>query len=117
MGFPNPFADSGKKGSDTAAAASSEQSKASASTATASKPADVSKASSSAAAVVQEAAVDQSRASSVFEFGPAAQPGQLYMRGVCIGDDPDAIQACSWSIEPVTQGKGRETNHLYRIEF
>jgi hypothetical protein len=54
--------------------------------------------------------------SSVFEFGPQIQVGADMMRGVCTGDDPDAIQACTWSIEPL-QGKPKEKKHSYRIEF
>lgn len=61
----------------------------------------------------QEAAPSQ--ASSVFEFGPTVQVGQDYLRGVCIGEDPDAIQACTWSVEPAQ--KTKEKHHLYRIEF
>lgn len=56
--------------------------------------------------------------SSVFEFGPLVTVGQDVMRGVCTGDNPDAIHACSWSIEPaVAQGKARDKKHLYRVEF
>ncbi len=54
--------------------------------------------------------------SSVFEFGHAVQQGQDYMRGVCTGDDPDAIQACTWSLEPWS-GKAKDKRHAYRIEF
>jgi hypothetical protein len=56
--------------------------------------------------------------SSVFEFGAPLQAGQLFMRGVCAGEDPDAIQACAWSVEPVPAGKqGKDKRHVYRIEF
>mmetsp|Transcript_21355 Transcript_21355/g.46679 ORF Transcript_21355/g.46679 Transcript_21355/m.46679 type:complete len:110 (+) Transcript_21355:84-413(+) len=65
-----------------------------------------------------DAGVDSaaSRPSSVFEFGPTVQVGQDILRGVCAGDDPDAIQACTWSIEPA-QGKPKDKQHTYRIEF
>ncbi len=54
--------------------------------------------------------------SSVFEFGQTVQLGQEYMRGVCTGDDPDAIQACTWSLEAAT-GPSKDKRHAYRIEF
>lgn len=53
---------------------------------------------------------------SVFEFGQTVLVGSDMMRGVCTGEDPDAIQACTWSIEPA-QGKPKEKKHAYRIEF
>ncbi|GLC58799.1 hypothetical protein PLESTB_001402300 [Pleodorina starrii] len=56
------------------------------------------------------------RPSSVFEFGPMVQVGSDYMRGVCTGDNPDAIQACTWTIEEA-QGKPKEKKHLFRVEF
>jgi hypothetical protein len=56
------------------------------------------------------------RPSSVFEFGPLVQASSEYMRGVCTGDNPDAIQACTWTIEEV-QGKPKEKKHVYRVEF
>lgn len=56
------------------------------------------------------------RPSSLFEFGPMVQVGQDYMRGVCTGDDPDAIQACTWTIEEA-EGKAKDKKHLYRVEF
>jgi hypothetical protein len=55
-------------------------------------------------------------ASSLFEFGPLVQVGSDIMRGVCVGEDPDAIQACTWHVEPA-QGKPRDKAHTYRIEF
>jgi hypothetical protein len=58
---------------------------------------------------------DAPAASSVFEFGPVVPVGQDFMRGVCVGDDPDAIQACTWSVEPAQ--RSREKHHHYRIEF
>lgn len=56
------------------------------------------------------------RPSSVFEFGPMVQLGQEYMRGVCTGDNPDAIQACTWTIEEA-QVKPKEKKHIFRVEF
>ena len=57
------------------------------------------------------------RPSSVFEFGATIQAGEDMFRGQCVGDNPDAIQACTWSVEPAL-GKGKEKKkHLYRIEF
>eukprot|EP00198_Chlamydomonas_reinhardtii_P007045 XP_001696381.1 predicted protein [Chlamydomonas reinhardtii] len=56
------------------------------------------------------------RPSSVFEFGPMVQVGSDYMRGVCTGDNPDAIQACTWTIEEA-QGKPKEKKHVFRVEF
>lgn len=53
---------------------------------------------------------------SVFEFGPMVQVGSDYMRGVCTGDNPDAIQACTWTIEEA-QGKPKEKKHVFRVEF
>lgn len=53
---------------------------------------------------------------SIFEFGPLVPVGSEYMKGMCAGEDPDAIQACSWSIDKV-QGKPKEKRHLYHIEF
>jgi hypothetical protein len=58
----------------------------------------------------------ESTASSVFEFGPTVAQGQSFMRGLCSGDDPDVIQACTWS-EEVAQGRPRDKHHLYRVEF
>ncbi|KXZ45166.1 hypothetical protein GPECTOR_57g456 [Gonium pectorale] len=56
------------------------------------------------------------RPSSVFEFGPMVQVGADYMRGVCTGDNPDAIQACTWTISQA-EGKPKEKKHVYRVEF
>ncbi|KAG2486211.1 hypothetical protein HYH03_015173 [Edaphochlamys debaryana] len=56
------------------------------------------------------------RPSSVFEFGPTVSVGSDYMRGVCTGDNPDAIQACTWTIEEA-QGKPKEKRHVFRVEF
>jgi len=38
----------------------------------------------------------------VFEFGGPAVSG-LQMKGICEVDDPDQIQACVWSVVPVTE--------------
>ena len=54
--------------------------------------------------------------SSLFEFGPTVAVGTEIMRGTCTGDDPDAILACTWHLEPA-QGKPRDKVHSYRIEF
>ena len=61
-------------------------------------------------------AVALPRPNSIFEFGPSVTAGSEYMRGMCAGDNPDAIQACTWTVEPL-QGKQREKKPLYRIEF
>jgi hypothetical protein len=53
---------------------------------------------------------------SVFEFGSTVQVGTDFLRGVCSGDNPDAVQACTWSVEPL-EGKPREKKPAYRIEF
>ena len=53
---------------------------------------------------------------SVFEFGPSTQVGSDFLRGVCSGDNPDAVQACTWSVDTL-QGKPREKKPAYRIEF
>lgn len=58
------------------------------------------------------------RPSSVFEFGHTVSVGQEYMRGVCTGENPDAIQACTWSIEVAPQpAKPKEKKSTFRIEF
>ncbi|KAF5833963.1 hypothetical protein DUNSADRAFT_9527 [Dunaliella salina] len=57
------------------------------------------------------------RPSSVFEYGPTVSVGGEYMRGVCTGEDPDALQACTWSLEPVPGARPKDKKHLYRIEF
>ncbi|PNG99011.1 hypothetical protein TSOC_015218 [Tetrabaena socialis] len=56
------------------------------------------------------------RPCSLFEFGPTVAVGSEYMRGVCSGDNPDAIQACTWTIEELA-GKPKEKKHVYRVEF
>ncbi len=53
---------------------------------------------------------------SVFEFGAPVQIGNAFLRGVCSGDNPDAVQACTWSVDTL-QGKPREKKPVYRIEF
>jgi hypothetical protein len=49
----------------------------------------------------------------LFEFGNLVPAGGTVLRGVCTGDDPEAIQACTWSVEKVQQGK----KPRYRVEF
>lgn len=41
--------------------------------------------------------------------------GDEMMRGVCIGEDPHAIEACTWVIEPIKASK--DNHHRYRVEF
>ena len=53
---------------------------------------------------------------SVFEFGAPVAVGTEFLRGVCSGDNPDAVQACTWSVDAL-QGKPREKKPVYRIEF
>lgn len=60
--------------------------------------------------------VTMARPTSIFEFGEPVPVGGEVLRGMCAGTDPDAIQACTWSLEPV-QGKGRERRPHYRVEF
>eukprot|EP00798_Chlamydomonas_sp_ICE-L_P006100 gene6100-2698_t len=56
--------------------------------------------------------------SSVFEFGPTVTLGKPFMRGMCTGDDPDAIHACTWSIEAVDpQSNGKTQPRKFRVEF
>lgn len=56
------------------------------------------------------------RPSSLFEFGPMVNLDQDFLRGVCTSENPDAIQACTWSLEQ-TEGKPKDKRHAYRIEF
>ena len=56
------------------------------------------------------------RPTSIFEFGKPAPVSADHLVGMCAGDNPDAIQACTWTIEPL-QGKAREKRPVYRIEF
>lgn len=56
------------------------------------------------------------RPASIFEFGKPLPITADHLVGMCAGDNPDAIQACTWSIEPL-QGKAREKRPVYRIEF
>lgn len=56
------------------------------------------------------------RPSSIFEFGPSVSVGDDFMKGMCTGDNPDAIQACTWTVEQL-QGKAKEKKPVYRIEF
>ena len=54
------------------------------------------------------------RPTSVFEFGPPVAAGAEFLRGMCAGDNPDAIQACTWSVETVEKkAKGRK----FLVEF
>ncbi len=53
---------------------------------------------------------------SIFEFGKPVAVGAERLVGMCAGDNPDAIQACAWTLEPL-QGKPRERRPVYRIEF
>jgi hypothetical protein len=56
------------------------------------------------------------RPTSIFEFGKPVAISSEHLVGMCAGDNPDAIQACTWTVEPL-QGKAREKRPLYRIEF
>jgi hypothetical protein len=56
------------------------------------------------------------RPTSIFEFGKPVPISSDHLVGMCAGDNPDAIQACTWTIEPL-QGKAREKRPTYRIEF
>ncbi|KIZ06382.1 hypothetical protein MNEG_1569 [Monoraphidium neglectum] len=56
------------------------------------------------------------RPASIFEFGKPVPLSSDHLVGNCAGDNPDAIQACTWTIEPL-QGKSREKRPVYRIEF
>lgn len=53
---------------------------------------------------------------SIFEFGEQVPVGGEVLRGMCAGSDPDAIHACTWTIEQA-QGRGREKKPKYRVEF
>eukprot|EP00882_Tetradesmus_deserticola_P007668 GHRQ01008075.1.p2 GENE.GHRQ01008075.1~~GHRQ01008075.1.p2 ORF type:complete len:105 (+),score=33.19 GHRQ01008075.1:261-575(+) len=53
---------------------------------------------------------------SIFEFGDTVPVGSDILKGMCAGSDPDAIHACTWTIEQA-QGKGREKKPKYRVEF
>jgi hypothetical protein len=53
---------------------------------------------------------------SIFEFGEPVPVGGEVLRGMCAGSDPDAIHACTWTIEQA-QGRGREKKPRYRVEF
>jgi hypothetical protein len=80
-----------------------------------------SRAASAAAADPALAAV--ARPTSVFAFGPTVAPGGEVLRGMCAGDDPDAIQACTWTVEkaeasprPGAAARGGKS-HAYVVEF
>lgn len=82
-------------------------------------PAETPKPSTSAPATAEAPARTPTavpRPTSTFEFGPLVAGGSNYMRGNCAGENPDAVQACTWTIEPLPV-KPREKRHLYRIEF
>lgn len=51
---------------------------------------------------------------STFEFGPVVIPGGDVLRGVCTGENPNVIQACTWSLDKL-EGAGKKP--AYRIEF
>ncbi|MEW5307920.1 MAG: hypothetical protein WDW38_010569 [Sanguina aurantia] len=58
------------------------------------------------------------RPSNLFEFGPLVNLDQDFLRGVCTSENPDAIQACTWSLERVERKvKPKGKRHAYRIEF
>jgi hypothetical protein len=54
--------------------------------------------------------------SSIFEFGEPVPVGGDVLKGMCAGADPDAIHACTWTVEPA-QGRGRQKQPKYRVEF
>jgi hypothetical protein len=54
------------------------------------------------------------RPTSTFEFGPTIAGGGSVMRGLCSGADPDIVQACTWTLEPV---EARQRKAAFRIEF
>ena len=56
------------------------------------------------------------RPASIFEFGRPTPVVAEHLVGMCAGDNPDAIQACAWTVEPLP-GKPREKRPLYRVEF
>lgn len=58
----------------------------------------------------------QPKPSSIFEFGEAVPAGGDVLRGMCAGADPDAIHACTWTVEQA-QGRGRQKQPKYRVEF
>lgn len=50
---------------------------------------------------------------SVFEFGPSVPVGGSVLKGMCIGENPDAIQACAWTV-----AKSQDKKKLkYHVEF
>jgi hypothetical protein len=53
---------------------------------------------------------------SIFEFGEPVPVGGDVLRGMCAGADPDAIHACTWTVEQA-QGRGRQKQPKYRVEF
>jgi hypothetical protein len=70
-----------------------------------------------AASAADSALAAASRPTSVFAFGPTVAVGGEVLRGMCAGDDPDAIQACTWTVEKAEPG-GRGGKALaYVVEF
>jgi hypothetical protein len=58
----------------------------------------------------------QAKPTSIFEFGEPVQAGGDALKGMCAGADPDAIHACTWTVEQA-QGRGRQKQPKYRVEF
>jgi len=74
-----------------------------------------------AAAAAADPSAEAARPTSVFAFGPIVGAGGEVLRGMCAGDDPDAIQACTWTIEkaetaPRPKMMGGKA-HAYVVEF
>jgi hypothetical protein len=63
-----------------------------------------------------ELATQQAKPTSIFEFGEPVQAGGDVLKGMCAGADPDAIHACTWTVEQA-QGRGRQKQPKYRVEF
>lgn len=61
-------------------------------------------------------AVAAAKPTSIFEFGEPVPVGGDVLRGMCAGADPDAIHACTWTVEQA-QGRGRQKQPKYRVEF
>mmetsp|Transcript_12517 Transcript_12517/g.22402 ORF Transcript_12517/g.22402 Transcript_12517/m.22402 type:complete len:82 (+) Transcript_12517:210-455(+) len=59
---------------------------------------------------------NEERHYSLFEFGPKVDINGEILRGNCVGENPDAIQACIWSLETVEKQQADKT-HRYKIEF
>lgn len=56
------------------------------------------------------------RRTTVFEFGPTVKAGDVVLNGVCTGDNPDVLQACTWSLEQIDP-KSKDRKPQYRVEF